>query len=104
MAKENGQRTNKDLQNIVFKTKDRVARTPINTGSCSQYNNQNAYIKSRFLYSTLVFIPLLGAVSSPYLFLLISITTKQHMIVIGARTSVNWGSCYSIFSFKYNVL
>ena len=69
-----------------------------------QYNNQNAYIKSRFLYSTLVFIPLLGAVSSPYLFLLISITTKQHMIVIGARTSVNWGSCYSIFSFKYNVL
>jgi len=32
-----------------------------------QYNNQNAYTKSRFLYSTLVFIPLLGAVSSPYL-------------------------------------
>jgi len=37
MAKEKGQRTNKDLQNIVFKTKDRVARTPLKTGSCSNY-------------------------------------------------------------------
>jgi hypothetical protein len=51
-----------------------------------KYTTISSYTKSRFLYSTLVFIPLLGAVSSPYLVFLINITTKQHMIVIGART------------------
>ena len=48
-------------------------------------------------YSTPVFIPFLGAVSSLYL-VLISITTKQHLLVIGARTRFQWCSRYSIFS------
>jgi hypothetical protein len=31
-TKEEGQRTNTDLQNITHKIKDRVTRTPLNTG------------------------------------------------------------------------
>ena len=30
--KEKGQRTNRDLQNITYKTKDRVTRTSLKTG------------------------------------------------------------------------